>query len=168
MATVSHTFLPSDGVPPSSAYARYDVLGTAFIPCLKFAATDDANETIQFYFRAVAYGSGNVTVKVDWYADTASSGDVVWDAALMCLTPNTDDVDTESASFATANTATDNHLTSQAQRPHQAAITITNTDSITAGDYCILKITRNTTAANADTMTGDANLIMVTVEYSDT
>lgn len=169
MATVSHTFLPSDAVPHASAYATYDVIaGSNYpVPCLDFDG-GSTDEGVFFYFRAVSYGSGNLTVKIDWYADTASSGDVVWGAQLACITPNTDTQDIETDGLGTANTVTDSHLGTTNQRLHQASITLSNTDSIAAGDYCVLYLYRDASDTGTDTMTGDASVVMVTVEYSDT
>lgn len=169
MATVSHTFLPSDAVPPASNYATYDVVaGTNFpVPCLDFDG-GSTDEGTYFYFRAVSYGSGNLTVKIDWYADTASSGDVVFGAQLACVTPNTDSQDIETKAFGSANTVTDSHLGTTNQRLHQCSITLSNTDSIAAGDWCCLFLYRDASDTGTDTMTGDASVTMVTVEYSDT
>jgi hypothetical protein len=167
MATVYQVFRPYDGIPPASNYATLDVIaGTNFpVPCLDFDTT--TAEAIYFYFQAVNYGSGNLTINIDWYADTAASGDVVWDAQLACITQNTDTGDIETKALGTANTVTDSHLGTTNQRLHRAVITLSNTDSIAAGDWCVLKIVRDV-ADGADTMAGDASLVGVTVEYSDT
>ena len=167
MATITHEFLPQDAVPATSNYATFDAMaGSNFVvPCLDFDASTD--ESAFFFFNAVSYGSGNLTVQVQWYADTASSGDVVWAAQLACITPNTDSTDIETKAFDTANTATDSHLGTTNQRLHSVDITVSNTDSIAAGDYCVLKIYRDADNGS-DTMTGDASLVRVLVSYSDT
>lgn len=167
MAMIVHEFQPQDGVPPTSGYASFDVVaGTNFvIPCLDFDASTD--ESILWFFNATGYGSGNLTVQVQWYADTASSGDVIWAAQLACITPNTDTQDIETKAFGTANTVTDSHLGTTNQRLHSADITLSNTDSIAAGDYCVLKIYRDADAGG-DTLTGDASLVKLVVSYSDT
>lgn len=167
MATVYQVFRPFDGVPPASNYATLDVIsGTNFpVPCLDFDTT--TAESIYFYFQAVNYGSGNLTIDIDWYADTAASGDVVWDAQIAAITPNTDSQDIETDALATANTVTDSHLGTTNQRLHRATITISNLDSLAAGDWVVLKITRDV-SDGADTMSGDACLVGVTASYSDT
>ncbi len=167
MATVYQVFRPYDGIPPASNYATLDVIaGTNFpVPCLDFDTT--TAESIYFYFQAVNYGSGNLTLDIDWYADTAASGDVVWDAQVAAITQNTDSGDIETKALATANTVTDTHLGTTNQRLHRASITISNLDSIAAGDWCVLKVTRDVGDA-ADTMAGDASLVGVTLSYSDT
>lgn len=167
MATIYHEFNPQDGVPPTSSYPSFDVIaGTNFpVPCLEFDAA--ADESVFFLFRATSYGSGNLTLSIDWYADTGSSGDVIWGAQLACITQNSDTQDIETKAFGSANTATDTHLGTTNQRLHTVDITISNTDSITAGDWCVLKIYRDADAAG-DTMSGDASLVKALLSYSDT
>lgn len=169
MATVYLSFGPFDGVPPASNYATLDVIaGTNFpVPCLDFDATTD--ESIFFYFRAWNYGSGNLTISIDWYADTASSANVVWQAQIACITPDTDSQDIETDALATLNFVQDTHLGTVNQRLHRASITLSNLDSIAAGDWCVLKLTRDADSTNAtDDMAGDASLVGLTVSYSDT
>lgn len=167
MATVIQDFTPFDAVLPSANYATMDVIsGTNFpVPCLDFDAT--AEENAFFTFRATTYGSGNLTLKIQWYADTASSGDIIWGAALAAITPNTDTQDIETKAFATAQTVTDTHLGTTAQRLHEAEITISNLDSVANGDWCVLKVYRDADAGG-DTMTGDASLVGLSLSYSDT
>lgn len=167
MATVYQQFSPYDSIPPASNYATLDVVsGTNFpVACLDFDAA--TAEAAFFVFRAVNYGSGNLTLDLEWYADTASSGDVVWGAQLAVITPNTDTQDIETKSLATANTVTDSHLGTTGQRLHRATITISNLDSLAADDWVTLRIYRDA-AAGGDTMTGDACLVLATLSYSDT
>lgn len=167
MATVYQHFTALDGVPPAANFATFDVIaGSNFpVPCLDFDTT--TAESIYFFFRAVEYGSGNLTIDIDWYADTASSGDVVWDAQLGAITPNTDSQDIETKALGTANTVTDSHLGTTGQRLHRATITLSNLDSLAADDWVVLKLTRDV-SDGADTMAGDACLVGLTASYSDT
>ena len=114
-----------------------------------------------------AYGSGNLTCKILWYGDTATTGDVVWGAQIACLTPETDSQDIEADAWATQQTVTDSHLGTTAQRLHTASITVSNLDSITTGDYFALRIDR-IGGNGSDTMAGDAQVVGVVLEYSDT
>jgi hypothetical protein len=137
------------------------------IPVSGYAFDATTEEAIFFDFPAVQYGSGNVTVWLDWYADTASSGVVRWSAQLAAITPDTDTQDVETDALATAATVDDTHLGTTGQRLHRAIITVTALDSLATNDDVRLRIAR--VAANAaDTMTGDAILTRVTVSYSDT
>ncbi len=140
--------------------SNFPVSGLAFD-----AATDEA---AFWKFRATAYGSGNLTLDVYWYADTASSGDVVWGASIAAITPNTDSQDVETDALTTENTATDSHLGTTGQRVHHIAITISNLDSIASGDLVFLRVRRPASTEAADTMTGDAILLFAVLSYSDT
>jgi hypothetical protein len=124
-------------------------------------------ERAYFHTNMPDYGSGNVTATVHWYADTASSGGVTWETALAAITPNTDTQDVETKSFAAVNTANDTHLGTTGQRLHSIDVTISNLDSLAAGDVVWLRLSRLTTDAG-DTMTGDAILTSVVLAYSDT
>jgi anaerobic selenocysteine-containing dehydrogenase len=127
------------------------------------------NESAYVKFMASNYGSGNVTVDVVWYTNSAqTSGNVVWGAALAAITPDTDSQDVETKAFATANTVQDSHLGTTAQRVHRASITVSNLDSIAANDYVCLWLYRNASDTSNDTLAADANVLMVEVTYSDT
>lgn len=166
MATVTQTFTPFDAVPAASNYPTLDVIaGTNFaVPALDFDAATE--ETCYFYFQAINYGSGNLTLTILWYADTASSGDVIFGCALAAITPNTDSQDIETDTFATAQEATDSHIGTTGQRLHSVSITISNLDSLSAGDWVCLKFYRKA-ADGSDTMAGDACVVGLALSYSD-
>ena len=167
MALVRHILEPGDALlPTSSPAAPVQNQGTNF-PVAGLACDGTTQETAYFRLPALDYGSGNVTVRVDWYADTASANGVTFGASLACITPNTDTQDIETKAFATENTASDTHLGTTGQRLHSFDITVSNLDSLTAGDDVTLRL-RRVPADGSDTMTGDAVVVRVTVEYSDT
>lgn len=168
MATVYHEFHPHDGIPGSGvSFARQDVIqGTKFaVPCLDFAPV--GIEDIFFFFQAINYGTGNLTLETNWYADTGTTGSVVWGSQVACITPNTDTNDIETKALAIAQTGIDVHLGTTNQRLHSHILTISNTDSIAAGDYVALRLFRNGNATQDD-MAGDASVVMAILSYSDT
>lgn len=167
MATVKHRFGPEDAIYPASAYAQFkSVAGTNF-PINSIAYDAASEEYVYFRFPSINYGSGNVTVRVRWYADSASTGGVAFGASLAAITPETDTQDIETKAFATEVVGTDTHLGTVGQRLHEMTITVTNLDSIAAEDWCMLKLARKV-ADGGDTMTGDALVVEVGVDYSDT
>lgn len=141
------------------------VQGTNF-PVFSLAYDGSSTERAFWKVPLLGYGSGNITCTVEWYADTATSGGVTWETALAAITPNTDSQDVETKAFATANTATDTHLGTTGQRVHTVDVTISNLDSVTAGDVVWLRVSRLPADAG-DTMTGDAMLLGLTLAYSD-
>jgi hypothetical protein len=165
MATVYQQLDPAAAQFLSSSFPALVKNGTNF-PAVGLAYDAAADEAAFWLIRAVNYGSGNVTVAIDWYADTASSGDVVWAVQLAVITPDTDTQDVETKSLATANTVTDTHLGTTGQRLHRASVTVSNLDSLAANDDVWIRVARDADNA-ADTMTGDAILALATVSYSD-
>src|SRR5690242_20252777 len=99
MGTVRHVFGPGEAsLPSSNPAAPTLVQGTNFpVPGLAFDAT--TQETCFFTFPAISYGSGNLTVTVEWYADTASANGIVFGAAIGAITQNTDSQDIETDGF---------------------------------------------------------------------
>lgn len=169
MATVYQQFGPGDALfPTSNPAAPTLVQGTNFpVDGLAFDG-GSTDELCYFKFRAINYGSGNVTVDVYWYADTASSGNVVFGAQLSAITPNTDSQDIETDGLDTAATVQDAHLGTTGQRLHHCAITVTAVDSLANGDYVTLRFYRDASDTSNDTMTGDAIVVLIVVSYSDT
>lgn len=169
MATIKQHF-ESDAFMYRSATAFPQLVradGTNY-PVSGLAYDASAEEASFVRFRASNYGSGNLTALINWYAATATSGDIVWGISLAAITPNTDTQDMETKAFATEQTVTDSHLGTTGKRSHDApALTISNLDSLAADDIVELKVVRKAAAAG-DTMTGDGILTMLDISYSDT
>lgn len=155
----------------------FDGIGSVFPQSVRFAGTNFPVEGLAFdaaadeacvtKFKALSYGSGNLTLELMWYADTASSGVVRWGASIAAITPDTDTQDVETKAFATETTSDDTHLGTTNQRLHVCTVSISNLDSIAANDLVWLRIRRIGSNA-ADTMTGDAVLVCAELSYSDT
>lgn len=171
MATVKHMLVPEEA----------EFLGSAFPQLVKNNGTNfpvsglayDATTDEAAFWRVVAenYGASNpnLTLKIFWYADTATSANVVWEAQIAAITPDTDTQDVETKSLATLNFVQDTHLGTTGQRVHQCSITISNLDSLTADDLLFIRIARDANGTSAtDDMTGDAILMIAELTYSDT
>lgn len=167
MATVTQEFDPTSAAFRTTIAAAPVQANGTNIPVRGLAFDASTEEEAWFRFIATSYGSGNLTVTFYWYADTASSGDVIWGAAIAAITPDTDSQDIETDSLATASTSTDTHLGTTGQRLHQIAVTVSNLDSLAAGDQVALRVYRSA-AAGGDTLTSDCILVGLTVSYSDT
>lgn len=169
MATVKIQLLPEEAQFLAANFPSYSkVNGTNFpVSGLAYDATTD--EAAFWKFIADNYGSGNLTLTLLWYADSATSGNVVWEAQIAAITPDTDSQDIETDGLATLNFVQDTHLGTTGQRVHTCAITISNLDSIAAGDLVHIRIARDANGTSAtDDMTGDAILVAAEVSYSDT
>lgn len=167
MATVYHYFKPEGAQFLAANFPAYSKINGTNFPVSGLAYDAATDEAAFWKFFANNYGSGNLTLTILWYADTASSGDVIFGAQIAAITPNTDTQDVETDGLATANTATDTHLGTTGQRVHSVDITISNLDSIASGDLVHIRIYRDADAGG-DTMTGDAILLMAILSYSDT
>jgi len=167
VATVYHFMSPLGARFLASTFPQLKGIAGSNFPVVGLFYDAAADEAAFWPLVATNYGSGNLTAKVFWYADTASSGDVMWGAAISAITANTDTQDIETDGLATENTATDSHLGTTGQRLHEIDITISNLDSVASGDFVHLRV-RRVGSNGADTMTGDAALVGVRLSYSDT
>lgn len=169
MATIYHTLKPDEAQPLATAFpASVKNNGTNF-PVFGLAYNDTTQESAYWSFVAIGYGSGDLTLDIYWYADTATSGNIVWESQLACIAANTDTTDVETKTPGSLNYIQDTHLQTTGQRLHKATITITNKDSIAAGSMCWLKIARDADGTSAtDDMTGDGILVQAILSYSDT
>lgn len=167
MATVYVSLQPEEAQFATTGFPQYARFAGTNFPVSGLAHDAAAKETSFYKFSATNYGSGNLTLQLFWYADTATSGNVVWGAQLAAITPDADTQDVETKALATATTVTDAHLGTTGQRLHQCSIAISNLDALAAGDVAWLAVYRD--AANAsDTMTGDAVAVGLLLSYSDT
>lgn len=169
MAEVTHvfrmegaTFLASAAGPQLSVFN-----GTNFA---SYVALFDPStiETLFLPFRAVKY-PGNVDVEIDiTWAAQSPTGNVVFGAALLAVTPEFDAADVAGEAFATEATATDTNLGAPAQRLHKLTITIAaaNTDAMAEDDYAVLRIRRLATDGS-DTLSLDAIVFEVAMRYND-
>lgn len=156
------TFAGGSGLPPPN-YTR--ILGTNG-PVVGLAFDPTTDEGCFFSLRISDYTGGNLTLRIPWYADNATSGNVVWEARIQAITPDTDTQDVETDGFATSNFVQDTHLGTTGQRLHQATITISNLDSLADGDYVRIELRRDANSTNAtDDLANDA-IIWEGVELS--
>lgn len=169
MGTVVHALTPFDASFPGANPAGFKVVAGTNFPVESLAFDASTEETCYFKFRAVKYAGGDVTVRLRWYADTASSGGVAFGASVAAITPNTDTQDIETKAFDTETVGTDSHIGTTGQRLHETTITVpaADTDGMAEDDWCVLRLARKV-ADGGDDMTGDAHVVACDIEYSDT
>lgn len=103
------------------------------------------------------YDGGGLTVTLAWMAETATSGNVVWELAIRAIPDNTEDIDVAHTYDYNAVTAA---APTAAGETAYDAITFTNgadMDNWADGQVAVVRIRRNA-ASGSDTMTGDAQL----------
>lgn len=108
------------------------------------------------------YAGGGVTIALHWMATSATSGNVVWEAAFERHQAGTDDLDADSFAAGVAASAAATSGTSGAVTVTSIALTNSQIDGLLAGESFRLRIRRLGTNAG-DTMTGDAELLRVEV-----
>lgn len=107
------------------------------------------------------YGSGNVTVLIDWFATATAATACTWGCQMQAQTPgDAQSVLTDALVSTAATVATNPNGT--ASGPVRSTITVTLTDSLAAGDICTFKLYRATGG-----MVGDGKVRAVTLQYSD-
>lgn len=126
-----------------------------------------ANEAAYYRFVAWNYGASapNISVIYDWYSRSGStSGTVTWQASIAPLTPlDAQSVLTDTFFSNAIFTATTVSSTASALVRSSISYGGANLDGLAAGDSVVLEV-----LLSAKTMTGDAVLLGVTVQYSDT
>lgn len=168
MATVSHELSPEAAVSAASAFPQYVKNDGSYFPVSGLAFDPAIVQAAYWRFRAIEYGSGNLTLDVEWYGDDASSGTIDLEASISAITPNTDTQDIETDTLQAVSSVVDTHLGTTGQRLHRATITITGLDSLAADDIVTIKIERDADDATNDTMSGAMILVLATLSYSDT
>jgi hypothetical protein len=159
-----HEFEAQDGDVRTTAFPAIVRANGTNIPVSGYAFDAATEEALFFRFRASDYLSGDVTVALDWYADTASTGAVMWGVQMAAITANVDTQDVETDALPAVTSVTTAHLGTVGQRLHRTTITLTGValDSLATDDQAVIRVAR--VAANAaDTMAGDAILTYVSV-----
>jgi hypothetical protein len=147
-------FNARDNQPPATNFATLDTRNS--IAILDFDDTTDEQAIFLGIIPEAAVLTSGLSIRLIWTATTATSGACVWDASLERMTT---DIDTDSFDTAASVTTTTNATSGV---PNYSTITLTTIDSVTAGDGFRLRINRDANNGS-DTMTGDAELIVVEV-----
>lgn len=156
------TFTPQANEPPTANYATLDQRNAHLV--LDFDASTDESAVFKGVLPA-NYAGGGLTLKIHFALSSATSGNVVWQAAIERV-GTSQDIDADS--FATANGSGQVAASGTSGIPSVGTITFTSgaqMDSLAAGESFRLKITRDADSTSAtDDATGDAELIAVEVK----
>ena len=166
MATTNIGIDPKSAIVSSSAIPELvNIIGTNG-PVMGYAFDAASREDIYFSIPLLLYGSGNITANYHWYSRSGSTtGAVVWGARIAANVPG-GATSMEAKNWATTQTTTTT-VNSNAKGLTSTAITISNLDSIAVTNTMWLNVYRDA-AAGGDTMAGDAILLTIFLQYSDT
>lgn len=169
MATVYPIVLePQSAIFPSSNFPELSKVNGSNFPLFELLFDASTQEEAFWQIPVLNYGSGNWTIDIEWYAVNASSGNVVWQARIAAITPNTDSQDVETDALATLNYVQDAHLGTTGKRLHSCQITLSNLDSVANLDAVWIGIARDADGTNGtDNMANDAAFVKATISYSD-
>jgi hypothetical protein len=169
MATVFAELIPEEAQFLAANFPAYTKVNGTNFPVSGLYYDAAADESAFWHLQALSYGAGNLTLDIEWYAASATANNVVWEAQIAAITPNTDTQDVETDALATLNFVQDTHLGTVGKRLHRATITISNLDSLANRDDVWIRIARDANSTNAtDDMAGDAILTKAVLSYSDT
>lgn len=102
-------------------------------------------------------------LKVQYKMTSAVAGAVAIDGRLAAVTPG-DATDVDAKAFAAANTTTDT-VPGTAGYMKEISLTMTNADSLAAGDFVVVYFARDG-AAGGDTAVGDMEVLSVYLSYT--
>ncbi len=171
MATGSIILTPGaatfpDGSASNAAPAMQRTKSSASAPgvyFLQLAFDASTEEWCTWQFRMPADYASAPVAKVQYKMTSATSGGVAWDVRISA-TSDGDAQDVDAQDFGSANTGTAT-VPGTAGHLDEVSVTLTNADSVAAGDFVVVRVARAVADA-ADTASGDAELVGVTVEYT--
>lgn len=156
MSTVILTVPPQGFDSTNPAGLEY----TNAVPKLLF--DDTTSEIVYWMLRLPSDFSSAPVLKVQYTMASATSGTFGVSVSIMAVTDgDAADVDTES--YDTANSPTASTVPGTAGHLDEISVTLTNADSMVAGDLVFFKLARNVAG---DTATGDAEVRAVSLEYT--
>lgn len=149
-------------VPPATSYATPDARAGGSSPAESFPVWDFDDTTAEYLdlhcILSPLYGGGGLTLVLPWSATSATSGAVVWQAAIRRIADDAEDVDTsQTYDFNLASADTAASASGEISLPTLTFTSGADMDSLAAGEPFVLRIGRLPTDSG-DNMSGDAEL----------
>lgn len=156
MATTRALLTPFSAEFPASAFPGLTAINAR--PALAFDAS--TQETAYWTLAAPQGITGTMTLVVTYMMASATSGTVEFEAAVEAISDgDATDLDT-TTSFDTVNASGAITVPGTAGYIDQVSITLTNQDSVAAGDLLRISISRDADDGTNDTATGDLYLLL--------
>lgn len=156
-----------DGSASNLAPALQRVKSSASAPSpyfLQLAFDASQLEQCMWSFRMPADYSSSPVLKVLFKMASATSGNVIIIGRLAAVTDG-DSADVDAKAFASANTSSATAVPGTAGYLKEISLTLTNADSVAAGDLVIAYVARDG-ASGSDTATGDLELVAAAITYT--
>lgn len=148
-------FTPRHSSPPATLFATLDTRNSVAV--LDFDDATIESATFPAIIPEAADLASGLSVRINWMATTATTGNVRWRVALE--RGNTD-LDADSFDTAAEGNGAANATSGT---PTTTSITLSTIDSVAIGEPYRLRVSRVGSDAVNDTMTGDAELIAVEI-----
>lgn len=174
MATGSILLTPPSAIMPdgsasNAAPAMQRAKSSATAPApyfLQLAFDATTQEQCYWSFRMPADYASSPVAKIQYKMASATTGGVVFNVSLAAVTSG-DAQDVDAKALATTNAVTVSAVPGTAGYLDEASVTLTNADSVAAGDFVVVFLAR--AAANgSDTATGDCEVVSLTILYTTT
>lgn len=156
-----------DGSASNLAPAMQRVKSSAGAPSPYFLqlAFDGTNtEQCMWSFRMPANYASAPVLKIQYKALSATSGTIIFDGRIAAVSDG-DSQDVDANGFGSANVSGATTVPGTAGYLDEISITLTNADSLAAGDFTIVYLGRNP-GNGSDTVTTDIEVVAVTLEYT--
>jgi hypothetical protein len=152
-------FTPQANEAPTSNPATFDTRNN--IPVLDFDAGTDESAVFSGFLPA-SYAGGGLTVKIVFMATSATTGNMVWQAAIERM-----NTDLDADSFAAAQASGQVAVNGTSGIPSTGTVAFTSgakMDSLAASESYRIKVNRDADSTTAtDDATGDGELLRVVV-----
>lgn len=149
---------------PTSSYPKLLTIGTGMRPCLAF--NDTSPESAYWTIVAPQGLTGTMTAVLSYVMATANANSIEFEVAVQAVSDgdSTDLLTTNT--FDTVNSSGPITVPATAGFIDQVSVTLTNQNSVAAGDLLRISVSRDADDATNDTATGD--LYLLSVELRDT
>lgn len=153
------TLFPEGSLPPATLFATFDTRAGGSTPAEAVSVLDYDDTTVEYTDWKVrmpdTYAGGDISIAIDWSATSATTGDVVWEAAIRAVPDDGEDIDGSHSYDYNAVTTTTASATGEIVTSTISFTSGADMDSWGAGETAIVRIRRNP-GSGSDTMAGDA------------
>lgn len=162
MANTIDRLLPGDMDSPASDFPKLLRVGTD--PKRFVLAFDAATPQAAYWTRTARQGlTGTLKLLLHYFMASATSGKIDFEASIEAVTPGDTFSMVGAASFDTVNAANET-VPGTVAYPETLEITLTNKDSIAAGDQYRVKLERDADDGTDDTAAGDCYVTIVEIQ----
>lgn len=156
-----------DGSASNAAPAIQRVKSSASAPTpyfLQLVFDASTVEQCMWSFRMPDDYSSAPVLKVQYKMASATTGNVIIEGRLAAVSDG-DAQDVDANGFAAANTSSATAVPGTAGHLDEISLTLTNADSVAAGDFVVVYVARDADNAS-DTAAGDMEVVAVALEYT--